>query len=233
MLPAGGAPSDVGRLTYENDRVWLDLASGVTAVLNGQPITGRVELRPANSAEKRPADRVTAGRAIFFVHRSGERLAIRVRDPESRIRRGFTGLRWYPIDPAWQVDGTFVAFETPRKVQIQNILGDVEPMTSPGEVTATVKGKPVRLLAVTARGGLWFIISDETAGRETYRLRFLYTPLPVGDKVVLDFNRVENPPCAYNPYTTCPLPPSQNKLPLALTAGEKSYVPPTASEAKR
>ena len=71
---------------------------------------------------------------------------------------------------------------------------------------------------------LWFIFRDLTSGKETdAAARFLYTPLPVNGKLVLDFNRAQNPPCAYNAFATCPLPPEENRLDVRIEAGEKAY----------
>jgi uncharacterized protein len=161
-----------------------------------------------------------------------------VRDPESPIRKEFVGLRWYDIDQAWRIEGKFIPFDQPKPLQIANVLGDHEDVESPGEVEVTIGGRTARLLALSAaRGRLWFVFTDTTANAgETYRIRFLYADAPVNGRVTLDFNRAYNPPCAYNPYTTCPLPPSQNKLQVPVTAGERAYAghhpepTPTASE---
>jgi uncharacterized protein (DUF1684 family) len=244
-LPAGSIPAKAGRVRVEGGRVFLTLAKGIAAKINGEPIrgSGEIELRDATAPnvpekDKRPADRVTLGRVAIHVHHSGDRLALRVRDPESPIRRDFVGLRWYDIDPAWQVEGKFIPFDQPKQLQIPNVLGDQEAVESPGEVEVTINGQTARLLALSAaKGRLWFVFTDSTADiRETYRIRFLYADAPVNGRVTLDFNRAYNPPCAYNPYTTCPLPPSQNKLRTPVAAGERAYAgphpepTPTASE---
>jgi uncharacterized protein (DUF1684 family) len=68
----------------------------------------------------------------------------------------------------------------------------------------------------------FFIFHDETSGKQTYpRGRFLDAELPKEGKVVLDFNKAYNPPCAFTPYATCPLPPKQNSLPVRIEAGEQ------------
>jgi uncharacterized protein (DUF1684 family) len=242
-LPSGSIPAKAGRVRVEDGRVYLTLAKGVDAKLNGEPVKGgsEFELRDASAPnapekEKRPADRVALGRVTIHVHHSGERLALRVRDPESPIRRDFVGLRWFDIDPSWVVEGKFIPFAQPKALEIPNVLGDSEAVESPGEVEVTIGGRTARLLALSAaKGRLWFVFSDSTADiRETYRIRFLYADAPVNGRVTLDFNRAYNPPCAYNPYTTCPLPPSQNKLPTPIQAGERAYAgphpEPTASE---
>jgi uncharacterized protein len=244
-LPAGSIPAKAGRVRVADGRVWLTVEKGVDAKFNGEPIKGdgEIELRDASAPnvpekEKRPADKLALGRVIIHVHHSGDRLALRVRDPESPIRTDFVGLRWYDIDPAWQIEGKFIPFDQPKPLQIANVLGDYEAVESPGEVEVTIGGRTVRLLPLSAaRGRLWFVFTDTTANtNETYRIRFLYADAPVNGRVTLDFNRAYNPPCAYNPYTTCPLPPSQNKLQVPVTAGERAYAghhpepSPTASE---
>jgi uncharacterized protein len=71
---------------------------------------------------------------------------------------------------------------------------------------------------------LFFVFRDLTAGKETYGAgRFLDTAPPQDGKVVLDFNKAYNPPCAFTPYATCPLPPAENKLAVRIEAGEKKY----------
>jgi uncharacterized protein (DUF1684 family) len=121
-----------------------------------------------------------------------------------------------------------VPFDAPKPVPVENILGDVADSTAPGEIETTIAGTPVRLLAFSAaRGRLWIVFTDATAEKLTYPIRFLYADPPdASGNVVLDFNRAYNAPCAYNPYTTCPLPPRQNKLTAAVTAGERNYTGP-------
>ena len=215
-LPAGGAPARVGIVTREPEKVWFDPASGADVKINNALITSKVELTRSN--------RITTGRVSFFLHTSGDRLAIRVRDPESPLLRTFAGLKWFPIRESWRVTGKFVAYDTPKPVVVQNVLGDLERFVSPGEVTFNVNGTPVKLQPVRSGQRLWFIFSDATADRDTYRIRFLYADAPAADgTVVLDFNRAYNPPCAYNPYTTCPRPPAENFLKVKIEAGEKKY----------
>lgn len=227
VLPAGSAPAQAGRIHFENRRAVLELEPEAlaTATINKQPINGPVELRGSSEAEHRPADLARLGRLTLLLHRSGDRAAIRLRDPESPIRRDFTGVKWYPIDPKWQVTGRLTRFTEPRHLQVANVLGDVTNETSPGEVTVTLNGQTLKLLPLIEDGRLWFIFSDSLAGTGNYRIRFLYAEFPPAhsDRVILDFNRAYNPPCAYNPFTTCPLPPPQNRLRIPLRAGERAY----------
>ena len=106
-------------------------------------------------------------------------------------------------------------------VQIPNILGDLEPFNAVGTVAFELNGSRQTMEAWRSGQRIWFVFRDWTSGRETYpSARFLYTDAPVDNQVVMDFNYAQNPPCAYNPFTTCPLPPSQNRLAIAIEAGE-------------
>jgi uncharacterized protein len=223
-LPEGAGLPLAGHVMSDDGRLWLGLEPGVEGTLEGEPVRGRVELRPADPATERPADRVRIGRVTLQVHRSGERLGIRLRDPESPIRTGFTGLDWYPIDPTWRVQGRFAAYPETRTIKILNVVGDLVDEPSPGEVAFEAQGQSFRLVALDAGTRMWFVFRDATAGDETYNTRFLYADKADARGVVtLDFNRAYNPPCAYNPHTTCPLPPPENVLPIPIPAGEKLY----------
>ncbi len=229
MLPADVAPARAGTVTFDGHRAVLAMRIGVEARVNGKLLQGPAELTPPE--EGRPAGRVVLGRLTLHLHRSGERLAMRLRDPDHQLRRDFAGLEWFDIDPQWVISGRFHAFPEPKPVEIANVLGDVQKAVSPGEVTASIDGQDVRLLALSEKDGqLWFVFSDALAGTRTYRTRYLYAPAPRDGTVTLDFNRAYNPPCAYNPHTTCPLPPPQNRLKVAIAAGEKAYSgqPPTS-----
>lgn len=226
VLPAGRAPGRAGRITVQaQDVVRFEPEAGVAVTLNGKPAAGTIQLREADAQGGTPADRLGIGRLTLHLHRSGDRLALRLRDPESPSRRSFSGLRWFPLDEQWRIAGRFIKYDTPRQVQIQNILGDVETVASPGELEVTLEGTTVRLVALAAsRGRLWLVFSDASSPELTYRIRFLYTDPPDAQgRVVADFNRAYNPPCAYNPFTTCPLPPRQNRLSVAIRAGERNY----------
>jgi uncharacterized protein len=214
-LPAA-APKQAGTLIRDPGGVWFEPQRGAGLMLNGAPLDARVQLKPQ--------DRVGAGTVSFHLHESGDRLGVRIRDVNSELRRSFKGLRWFPVREEWIVDARFVPYDAPRAITVANVLGDFERLTVPGEVVFTVKGAEQRLQAAQAGRRLWFIFSDGRSGRDTYRIRFLYADAPGPDgHVTLDFNRAYNPPCAYNPFTTCPVPPPQNRLRIGIEAGERSY----------
>jgi len=225
VLPSGSAPERAGTLTLKDGRVVLRLAPGVAATIGGLPLSER-ELR---SDDHGPPDVVALGRLrLSVIERSG-RHGLRVRDPESPRRLSFAGLRWYPVDESYRVQGRFVPAAGQRTLAVPNVLGDVIEMPSPGDVEFTLHGRALRLVPVLEEGSpqLFFIFRDTTAGKETYGAgRFLYADPPAGGTVTLDFNRAYSPPCAYTDFATCPLPPMQNRLAVAIAAGEKQ--PPGA-----
>ena len=112
-------------------------------------------------------------------------------------------------------------------LDIPTVLGTVDKMPVPGKAVFTRDGKTYELLPVLETADakeLWFIFADRTSGKETYGSgRFLYADMPKEGKVVIDFNKAYNPPCAFTPYATCPLAPPENRLALPVTAGEKKY----------
>lgn len=171
------------------------------------------------------SDFVKTGRLSLFVIKRGERYGIRAKDPESATRRDFHGIGHFPVAESWRFTAKFVA--EPKKIPVLNVLGQTESMECPGYAAFQVNGTELRLYPVFEEPGaqeLFYIFRDRTSGKETYGAgRFLYSGLPRDGKVVLDFNKAYNPPCAFSPYATCPLPPPENRLPVRIEAGEKTY----------
>jgi hypothetical protein len=221
VLPESTAPAFVGSFLFEEGRTTFRARAGVSVVQKGK------EEHPLTSAVLDPGEKnaIVLGKLSMWVHASGPRLAIRLRDLESPIRKEFTGLEWFPVDPAFRVAGKFTPYPEPKRVEILNMLGDIELYKSPGVVEFELSGQAIRMEPVlNSEGNLWFIFKDATSGKETYpAARFLYADLPKDGNVVVDFNKAYNPPCAFNPYTTCPMPPKENRLKVRIEAGEKNY----------
>lgn len=234
VLEYADVPKQAGVITMNGTNVTIKAADGQTLTYNGKPAKeGVLHL----AADGKPADTITFKTTTMFLHYSGPRLAIRVRDLNAPLRKNFAGLKWYPPNPAVRVVGQFTPLAKPKTVQAPNILGDLEPFEVPGTVALTIGGKAANMEAWKSGNQLWFVFRDLTSADTTYQsARFLYTDMPGPDgKLVMDFNRARNPPCAYNQWTTCPLPPASNKLPVRIEAGEKRYHSdgaPTASPRK-
>ena len=190
--------------------------------MNGTRVPAPVVLKDDGSAS---ADELTSGAVKMAVTVSGARRSLRVWDPEGPLARGFKGFTWFPIQPESPVTGRFIADATPRSVQVNNTFGDLDAFTTQGVVEFTFGGRTLRLRPFTTRPGRFYIVfKDESSGEETYgAARFLYADLGKDGDVVLDFNQAYNPPCAFNPYTTCPIPLPENRLPVKVLAGERAY----------
>jgi hypothetical protein len=221
VLDFPSVPKQAGVITMNGTSVSIRAAEGQTLTINDKPVR---ESELHGAFDGKPVDTIRFGSVTFFVHYSGPRLAVRVRDQNSPIRTNFRGLQWFAPDPSHRVVGTFAPLAAPKTVQVPNILGDLEPFTVVGTVTFALNGGNHTMEAWRSGQRLWFVFRDQTSGRETNgSQRFLYMDSPVDGKVVMDFNYAQNPPCAYNPYTTCPLPPQMNRLSVAVAAGEKKY----------
>jgi uncharacterized protein len=176
--------------------------------------------------------RFTAGTLTFFVIRRGERNLLRIRDTQAPTLLNFKGLRWYPPDSHYRIESEWVP--QPKAETIDSIIGTSTRIQVPGFAKFALHGETVELEPLTQEDGktLLFVVRDKTSGDTTYaNARFLYTGLPdhglhAPGKLVLDFNRLENPPCAYTPYSTCPLPPESNRLKIPIFAGALRYASP-------
>ncbi len=213
-------PEMAGLFTLRDGSISVEALKGQTLSVDGKDV-GSATLWPFEGNEP---PTVTIGALTLFGHYSGDRLAIRMRDRDSAIRRDFTGLRWFSPDESYRVRGTFIPHEEPRIVELPNILGDVETFRSSGAVKLSVHGQELTMTTIDSGNRLWFIFRDLTSGKETYpAARFLYAPAPQEGTTIVDFNQAYNPPCAFNPHTTCPLPPLENRLPIRIEAGELDY----------
>ena len=220
VLPSG--PGRAGIVTLRNGVVEATAAAGRSLLVDSREVSA-AKLGPCDAADRAT---IAIGRLSLFCHASGERIAIRMRDPESAIRRDFTGLRWYPVDGTFRVRGRLVPDEEPRSLALSNSLGDILTLPSAGVVYLKLHGVDLSLTAIDYNDRLWFVFRDLTSGTETYpAARFLYADRPDRNGwTTVDFNLAYNPPCAYNPNTTCPLPPPENNLPVAITVGELDYL---------
>jgi uncharacterized protein len=203
------------------------LAAPVEFLLEKQNVKVRYQgswrtLRPDTSG----ADDVLvhAALSLTVIERDG-RLGVRVRDKNSPYRRQFKGLRYFPVNTAYRIEGRWLPYAQPKKVAVDTVIDGVKDRYEAlGQAEFTLHGKKLRLEPVVDGDELFYIFRDTTTGKSTYGAgRFLYGPLARDGRVVIDFNKAYNPPCAFTPYATCPLPPPQNRLPVAVEAGERAY----------
>ncbi|HEY2396759.1 MAG TPA: DUF1684 domain-containing protein [Rudaea sp.] len=216
-------PAHLGTITLDHGDASIVLAPNNGATIDGQK---KSEARLLDDTNPK-ATVVAAGTVMFYVVKRGDRLALRIKDSESPTRKQFVGIDYFDIDPGWRVEAKWEAYDPPHEVEEPNILGEIDKVIVPGAAVFEHGGKTYRVEPVIETPGdteLFLVYADRTSGKETYgAARFVYTQPPKDGKVILDFNKAYNPPCAFTPYATCPLPTPQNRLDTRVTAGEKKY----------
>ena len=215
-------PARLGTFTLASDRVTFAPEPGASITINGQTVTSALPLRDDGAEED---DVIEANGATVVVHRSGKRVSLRVKDPNGERARSFAGFDWFPISRDYRVVGRFIKDATPRDLQVVNTFGDIDTYPTEGVVEFTLNGEKLSLRPFTDEPGRFFLVfNDASSGNETYAAaRFLYADLRQDGTTILDFNEAYNPPCSFNPFTTCPIPMPENRLAIKVLAGEKKY----------
>jgi len=220
VLPEGTAAAKAGVFERKGDEVTIRMEPGAAATIDNRLVT-TARLQPDTSGKPTV---IALGRLRMHVIKRGERIGIRLKDLQNPALRNFTSLQFFPLDATYRVTATWVPSDGKRTVDVPNVLGDVSHETIPGEVRFTLNGQQLTLTALggDAAKGLFFVFSDPTSKSDTYPSgRFLEADAVKDGKVVIDFNKAYNPPCAVTPYATCPLAPKENRLAEAIPAGEK------------
>jgi uncharacterized protein len=221
VFPEGKIAEEAGYFLVNGSRVDIYVRQGVDITTDGK----RVTQQTIYTADSTPVV-LTSGSLRWNVIKRDDKLGIRLRDDKSVTQTKFAGIDRYPIDPLYKVEARFVKADSSRTIDVTNVLGQTHAQHSPGTLLFELKGNEYRLDVLEGgRDEFFIIIADQTSGKETYGGgRFLYVKHPdANNKVILDFNKAYNPPCVFTPYATCPLPPHQNVLDIAIQAGEKNY----------
>jgi uncharacterized protein (DUF1684 family) len=219
VLPPS-APAHLGELLFADSAAHLAVAAGQPVRIDGEALPGA---RLVDNTGGRQPTLVTAGSVTFFIHHFGDEYAVRVKDSANPAIGAFAGRRWYAVKPEYRAAGRFTPFAAEQSIPIGTVANTATIYRAVGVVDFTLGGCPLRLLAATGRSpdALWIVLRDATAKDETYgAARFLHPTVDAAGNVDLDFNRAVNPPCAFTPYATCPLPPPENILGVRVEAGE-------------
>ena len=217
-----GGPAHWGTIHVDGDELRFVPAPDSGVTVNGAEAT-EVKLIADNAGE--PTIIASGNLSFHMIFR--ESYALRIKDTQAPALLEFTGVKTYDFQPDWRVNARFIPAQEGETIEIANVLGHFSDSPVYGMAEFERDGMNYRLLALGDEDSesLWFLFADRTSGRETYGAgRFLYSDgMPENGRLLVDFNKAYNPPCAFNEFSTCPLPPQQNRLDLAVTAGEKNY----------
>ena len=213
------APAFMGTLIRKGDSVHIRMHEDIEAYFKGQPAT---ELDLSYDRSEDPAY-ITYGDFAWYIMKRHTSLAIRLRDYQHPAIEATDSIPSYAIDPEYVVEAELVPFEEEKTITVATPFQDyTQDYQCPGELHFKLKGQKMKLLPFNSGGRYFIIISDETSGLDTYGGgRFMYVSPDDRGRIILDFNRAYNPPCALTPFAACPMPPKENHLPIKIEAGEK------------
>ena len=220
-----------GQWWVSDDWLYVDLGTNERLLLNGKPIAGVQKL---GSIAERDGFVLGHGETLIEAAKRGGKYFLRPRHPRNPLLRDFNGVPAYTPDPRWRIAGTYRRFDQPRSIRVGASVEGIELVyVAPGEVAFQLDGETHILTAFKGHTEetLSVLFTDETSGKTTYMAsRSLAVAIPGEDvDVVLDFNRAVNLPCAFTDLATCPLPPEENRLAVAIEAGEQTPFERSAS----
>ncbi len=213
-------PSKAGYFLWENQQVYWVSNSGISIKINDSLITKALVFEEG----KNQASLMALGSLRWNIIQREEKIGVRLRDLASPLLNSFKGTERFALDSNLKLIAHLEPAQQ-NKLLIANVLGQISPLASPGKLVFNIKGTTYTLDALEEGDELFILFGDATSGKETYPAgRFLYANKPdANGNTILDFNKAFNPPCAFTKFATCPLPPKQNILPIAIKAGEKNY----------
>lgn len=214
-------PERAGTFDWKDGKVTWTSQPGVAINSNGQKFEKGLVFDPVQPR----APQLAFGSFRWNIIKREDKIGVRFRNFRSENLKRFQlkGIDHFPIDTVWRMQAKLSRGS--QNLIINNVLGQTFSQESPGKLTFLIHGVSYQLDALEEDGQLFIVFGDATSGKETYAAgRFLYAPMPDKNGItLLDFNQAINPPCAFSPYATCPLPPAQNILPVAIPAGEKDF----------
>jgi uncharacterized protein (DUF1684 family) len=223
VFPDGKADAKIGSLILIKDEVRLNILPNIEVKRNDTLFSSGIIFN--NDLEEQSVI-LSHKNLRWFIIKRGNRYGVRLRDLESDARKNFTHIECFPVIEKWKVNATFEAPNSKKTIPIHDVIGNTTETTFGGTLKFEIDGKSYTLDAtLEGEDDLFIVFGDYTNGNKTYGAgRFLYAKKPKeGNKLVLDFNKAYNPPCAFTDFATCPLPPDQNKLPFEVLAGELKY----------
>lgn len=222
QFPTGTIVPTAGEIIKKGDSVWLKPAAGIQFEVNGAIRKNKTLL----FTESVPSAVVNHRNLRFTIIKRGEKIGVRLRNLQSNQLKKFAGIHYFETDSSWRIKATLMKPAFKQNIIIKNALGQENPTELVGKIRFEYKGQYYTLDAISEGDYLLVVMGDATSGQSTYSAgRFLYILKSEAESpdFMIDFNKAYNPPCVFTPYATCPIPPPQNILPFAVTAGEKMY----------
>ena len=221
VFPKGTIPKHAGYFYRDNDTVSMTIFTGVPVTIMGKPVNNSLLFQNDTTVPVISAH----GNLRWTIIKRGNRLAVRLRNLDHAQLKQFKGIKRFPVDTAWKITATLQTKHLAGTIPITNVLGQTSNLKLAGRLHFTINNQSYSLDALEEGDELFIIFADATNAKKTYPSgRFLYVNKPGADgQIFIDFNKAINPPCAFTPFATCPLPPRQNRLPVPVTAGEQRY----------
>ncbi len=209
-----------GTLTRNGEKFSLQVAYGVK-ITSGDTLVKNLDL---NHDHSELTSYLEQGELAWHVVKRGDKFGVRMRDYKHPRIEVLDFIPSYPIQTDYVVEATLKPFDEPRTMILATpVEGFTEEYQCPGELHFTLNKEDVVLYPFSMGRGYFLVIADETTGKDTYGAgRFMYSMPDSTGRIILDFNKAYNPPCAFSPFATCPMPPRENFLAVAIEAGEKS-----------
>lgn len=215
------APSRIGSFFLTDSIVKINIINGIDVFYDSSVVS---EMILKDDMSGNPTT-LRLNSLRWFIIKRGEKYGVRLRDLDAELLKNFKGIDRFPVNEEWRIAGNYIPYDSLKKISVPNILGTFDEEMISGQLKFNLQGKEFYLDPIDSGEKLFIIFADQTNGESTYGAgRFLYTDKPDSTgKVVIDFNKAYNPPCAFTKYATCPLPPEQNRLKIEITAGEKNF----------
>jgi len=217
-----GGPADWGTIRLSGDRIVFTPAPGADVTVGGE-VVEQAQLIADNQG--RPNVVRSGDLSFYVIYRQS--YGLRIKDRKAPTLLAFKEMPAYEIDPGWCIEGRFERAAPGTTAEVADVLGHTNESPVYGTFEFERDGETFRLtgLGTAESESIEFMFADRTSGRETYGAgRFVYSEgMPENGRVVVDFNKAYNPPCAFTAYSTCPLPLPENRLNLWVRAGEKKY----------
>jgi len=217
------APAHLGTILLSGAKASIALDAKSGATIDG---AAKLEGELLDDTHEKPT-LVAFGTTSFYVIKREDKYALRIKDSDAPTRKNFVGIDYFDIDPSWRIEAKWEAYDPPHEVEEANIVGQMDKVIVPGAAVFEHGGQTFRVEPVIETPGdkeYFLVFADKTSGKETYgAARFVYSEPPKDGRIVIDFNKAYNPPCAFTPFATCPLPTAQNRLKTRVTAGERKY----------